>query len=86
MFPHKFRTLKLQGSLHDKFKSEADPQYLTTLVNSIFGPYLVTYARIEQKFIYDQCDAILRKFYESKGHQKKNIHLGRYKSLIILIY
>ncbi|KAI1723734.1 exocyst complex component sec10 domain-containing protein [Ditylenchus destructor] len=74
------KTLKLQAKLQ-LFKSDADPQFLTTLVRSVFGPYLVTYSNIEKKFIYDQCTSILQRFYESKGHQKRNIHSGGLQDL-----
>ncbi|KAI1714258.1 exocyst complex component sec10 domain-containing protein [Ditylenchus destructor] len=74
------KTLKLQAKLQ-LFKSDADPQFLPTLVRSVFGPYLVTYSNIEKKFIYDQCTGILQRFYESKGHQKRNIHSGGLQDL-----
>uniref|UniRef100_A0A915DYX2 Exocyst complex component 5 n=1 Tax=Ditylenchus dipsaci TaxID=166011 RepID=A0A915DYX2_9BILA len=74
------KTLKLQAKLQ-KFKSDSDPQFLPTLVRSVFGPYLVTYSKIEKKFIYDQCTAILNRFYDSKGHQKRNIHAGGLQDL-----
>lgn len=68
------RTMKLQSALQDTFRgSSIDPQFLPTLRQSIFGPYLVTYTKIEHKFIADRCSFVLKKFYESKGHQKRNI-------------
>jgi hypothetical protein len=61
-------------ALQEKFRANSiDPQFLPTLSQSIFGPYLVTYPKIEHKFIADKCTFILRKFYESKGHQKRSI-------------
>ncbi|KAH7698030.1 CBR-SEC-10 protein, partial [Aphelenchoides avenae] len=65
------KTLKLQHSL-EKFRSDTDQQFLTTLIRSIFGAYLSTYPKTEQKFIDNQCNAVLARFYDSKGHQKKN--------------
>lgn len=68
------KILKLQTALQEKFRANSiDPQFLPTLSQSIFGPYLVTYPKIEHKFIADKCTFVLRKFYESKGHQKRNI-------------
>ncbi|KAL3122895.1 hypothetical protein niasHT_010295 [Heterodera trifolii] len=68
------KTHKLLGLLQEKFRTNSlDPQFLPTLTQSVFGPYLVTYAKIEHKFIADKCTFTLRKFYESKGHQKRSI-------------
>ncbi|KAL7071210.1 hypothetical protein ACQ4LE_009488 [Meloidogyne hapla] len=68
------KTFKLQAALRSLFPANSvDPQFLPTLSQSIFGPFLVTYSKIEHKFIADKCTFILRKFYESKGHQKRSI-------------
>ncbi|CAK5089453.1 unnamed protein product [Meloidogyne enterolobii] len=68
------KTFKLQGALRSLFPTNSvDPQFLPTLSQSIFGPFLVTYSKIEHKFIAEKCTFILRKFYESKGHQKRSI-------------
>lgn len=59
-----------------KFKTDTDPQFLPTLVRLVFGLYLGTYPQIERKFINDQCSTILQRFYEAKGHQKRNFTTG----------
>lgn len=55
---------------------DSDPQFLPTLVRLVFGAYLSTYSQIERKFINDQCNGLLQRFYESKDHQKRNITAG----------
>lgn len=59
-----------------KYQSAADSQFLPTLVHSIFAPYLKAYPALERRFIDDQCQAILQRFYDSKGHQKRNVTAG----------
>uniref|UniRef100_A0AC34PUP0 Exocyst complex component 5 n=1 Tax=Panagrolaimus sp. JU765 TaxID=591449 RepID=A0AC34PUP0_9BILA len=74
------KTLKLQSSLQ-KFKFGSDPNFLSALTRSIFAPYLMTYTKREQQLVQDQCQMILARFYESKGHQKRNIQAGSFQDL-----
>ncbi|KAK0399380.1 hypothetical protein QR680_003016 [Steinernema hermaphroditum] len=62
------KTQKLVGSLR-KFTS--DSEFLPILSRSVFGSYLNTYVVNERAHITEQCSSILQRFYESKGHQKK---------------
>lgn len=75
-----FRTLKL-GKKLEIYQSDSDPTFITTLINSIFGSYLRDYPKMEQRFINEQCTAILNRFYESKGHQKRQISTGGLQDL-----
>lgn len=68
----------------EKFKLDSDPQFLPMLVRLVFGAYLGTYPQIEQKFIKDQCNGILKRFYDAKGHQKRNITAGGFLLNIFL--
>jgi recyclin-1 len=69
------RTIKL-GKTLAIYQSDSDPAFITTLIGSIFAPYLRTYPQIEQRFINDQCAAILSRYYDSKAHQKRQISSG----------
>ncbi|MCP9260594.1 Exocyst complex component 5 [Dirofilaria immitis] len=75
------RTQKLVSNLVALRISGADIQFMDTLVRSVFGRYLETYPTIEQQFLTEQCGAVLSRFYESKNHQKKQIHSGGLQDL-----
>ncbi|KAI6216978.1 Exocyst complex component 5 [Aphelenchoides fujianensis] len=67
------KTLRL-GSVLEKYQSDSDPAFVSTLINSIFDPYRSTYPQVEENFIKQQCNGILERFYDSKGHKKRQIY------------
>ncbi|KAI6214496.1 hypothetical protein M3Y94_00275400 [Aphelenchoides besseyi] len=69
------KTLKL-GAILKVYQSESDPAFVSTLINSIFDSYRSTYPQMEENFIRQQCTAILDRFYDSKGHKKRQIYSG----------
>ncbi|KAE9550703.1 hypothetical protein FO519_006086 [Halicephalobus sp. NKZ332] len=74
------KTQKLQASLQ-KFKCDSDPNFLNALTQSVFNPYLSNYAKRELQLVQDQCRLILTRYYDSKGHQKRNIQIGSFQDL-----
>ena len=42
----------------------------------MFEDYLQNYISLEMKNFYDRSNLILQKYYEGKGHQKKQIQSG----------
>ncbi|VDN23321.1 unnamed protein product [Gongylonema pulchrum] len=75
------RTQKLVSKFTASRIGGADPQFLETLVRSVFGRYLESYPAIEQQFLTEQCGGILSRFYELKNHQKKQIQSGGLQDL-----
>ncbi|CAD5227094.1 unnamed protein product [Bursaphelenchus xylophilus] len=69
------KTEKL-GTALQRYQSESDQQFIQTLLQSLFTPYLKVYPEIEERFINEQCQSILSRFYESKGHTKRNLSAG----------
>ncbi|CAD5221509.1 unnamed protein product [Bursaphelenchus okinawaensis] len=64
------------GAALKVYQSESDQQFITTLIQSLFNPYLKEYPEIEERFINEQCQSILNSYYENKGHQKRNLSAG----------
>ncbi|VDN02421.1 unnamed protein product [Thelazia callipaeda] len=81
MYELYLRTQKLVPNLTALRLSASDTQFMVTVVRSVFGRYLESYPTIEQQFLGEQCGAILSRFYESKNHQKKQIHSGGLQDL-----
>lgn len=74
------RTLNLSKEL-SKFNMGADDTYLSKLTRNIFQKYFDVYISIETKSLRDKCAVILQKYYDSKGHQKKQIQTGGFQDL-----
>ncbi|XP_050438266.1 exocyst complex component 5 [Adelges cooleyi] len=58
-----------------------DDMFLNKLQHNIFQKYLDSYFSSEIKNLKDKCLTMLQKFYESKGHQKKQIQAGGFQEL-----
>lgn len=73
-----------------KFSLGSDPTYLQKLTQNIFHKYLDSYISIELRNIREKYQRIHQKFYESKGHQKKQITASRFTKIrffiILFIY
>lgn len=74
------KTQKLQSSLQ-KFSAESDPKFLDALTRSVFNAYLSNYTKRELQLIQEQCRMILTRYYDSKGHQKRNMQYGGFQEL-----
>ncbi|XP_058119339.1 exocyst complex component 5 [Anopheles ziemanni] len=66
------RTLKLSAELQDFFKG-SDDDLLQKLTANIFDRHLATYIEVENRTLDGKCQVELKKFYENKNHQKKQI-------------
>ncbi|KFB53571.1 AGAP004147-PA-like protein [Anopheles sinensis] len=66
------RTLKLSAELQDFFKG-SDDDLLQKLTANIFDRHLATYIEVESRTLDGKCQVELKKFYENKNHQKKQI-------------
>ncbi len=75
-----FRTNKLAVDLSVRIKVGSDREYLKALIRALFAKYIDSYMSIEKKYLKEQCANLLQKFYESKGHQKRTIQTGGYKT------
>ncbi|VDK52641.1 unnamed protein product [Anisakis simplex] len=75
------RTQKLVSNLSTFKVGGSDAHFLPTLVHSVFVKYLETYPKYEQQFLCEQCKAILSRYYDSKGHHKKQITSGGLQDL-----
>lgn len=69
------RTMKLTVDL-TAFKIGSDPLFLNKLTKNIFARYLENYIHIETRCLKDKCESTLNMYYNSKNHQKKQIHFG----------
>ena len=54
---------------------------MNALTQSVFNPYLSNYAKRELQLVQDQCRLILTRYYDSKGHQKRNMQIGSFQDL-----
>lgn len=68
-------TTKLTTEL-SKFNLGSDHLFLSNLTKTIFRNYLDTYINIECRHLNDRCSVILQRYYDKKGHQKKQINQG----------
>uniref|UniRef100_A0A915C5A7 Exocyst complex component 5 n=1 Tax=Parascaris univalens TaxID=6257 RepID=A0A915C5A7_PARUN len=75
------RTQKLVNSLSSFKVAGSDVHFLPALVHSVFARYLESYSKYEQQFLCEQCKGVLNRFYESKGHHKKQITSGGLQDL-----
>ncbi|XP_049278193.1 exocyst complex component 5 [Anopheles funestus] len=72
------RTMKLSAELQEFFKGSED-DLLQKLTANIFDRHLATYIEVESRTLDGKCQVELKKFYENKNHQKKQIE--RFKEL-----
>ncbi|XP_053680765.1 exocyst complex component 5 [Anopheles nili] len=66
------RTMKLSDELQEFFKGSED-DLLQKLTANIFDRHLATYIEVEHRTLDGKCQVELKKFYENKNHQKKQI-------------
>uniref|UniRef100_A0A182N5R4 Exocyst complex component 5 n=1 Tax=Anopheles dirus TaxID=7168 RepID=A0A182N5R4_9DIPT len=66
------RTMKLSAELQEFFKGSED-DLLQKLTANIFDRHLATYIEVESRTLDGKCQVELKKFYENKNHQKKQI-------------
>lgn len=66
------RTLKLSTELQE-FMKESDDDLLQKLTANIFSTHLASYIDVEGRCLESKCQLELRKFYENKNHQKKQV-------------
>lgn len=64
-----------------KYNLGNDPTYLQKLTKNIFQRNLDTYIAVELKNLKEKCQRVLQKYYESKGHQKKQITASSFQEL-----
>lgn len=58
------------------FKMGSDSTFLSKLTRNIFARHLDSYVAIETQCLKEKCEVILNRYYNSKNHQKKQIHFG----------
>ena len=66
------QTTKLSQDL-SHYNLGSDQQFLSKLTKDIFARYLDSYINIESKYLNDRSKSLLTRYYDSKGHQRKNI-------------
>ncbi|KAK6639613.1 hypothetical protein RUM43_007886 [Polyplax serrata] len=71
-------TLKLSEEM-TKFDMGNDASYLNKLTKGVFHKHLDFYMSMESKCLDEKCNLILRRYYESKNHQKKVIQSGGFQ-------
>lgn len=64
-----------------QFSLGADDSYLPKLTQNMFQRYLDSYISLETSSLKERCGALLQRYYESKGHQKKQIQSGGLQDL-----
>ncbi|ROT65736.1 Exocyst complex component 5, partial [Penaeus vannamei] len=69
------QTVKLCTELQ-RFNLGNDSQFLSKLTKSIFQRHLSSYISVETRYLREKFNLILNRYYDSKGHQKKNIQSG----------
>ncbi|CAB0002503.1 unnamed protein product [Nesidiocoris tenuis] len=69
------RTIQLSKDL-SHFKLGSEDSYLSKLTHTVFQQYLNSYIGQERQWVSDKCSRILKKFYDSKAHQKKQVPSG----------
>ncbi|XP_047475468.1 exocyst complex component 5-like [Penaeus chinensis] len=69
------QTVKLCTDLQ-RFNLGNDSQFLAKLTKSIFQRHLSSYISVETRYLREKFNLILNRYYDSKGHQKKNIQSG----------
>ncbi|CAH1958196.1 unnamed protein product [Acanthoscelides obtectus] len=63
------------------FNMGNDKNFLIKLTTNIFNKHISDYITMELKCLKERCSANLQKYYESKGHQKKQIQSGGFQDL-----
>ena len=66
------QTTKLSQDL-SHYNLGSDQQFLSKLTKDIFARYLDSYISSESFYLNDRSTSLLRRYYDSKGHQRKNI-------------
>jgi len=74
------RTTKLSIDLA-RYDTGNDQSFLSKLVKNIFQRYLESYINLEIRCMKERSSYIIKKFYESKNHQKKQINTGGIQDL-----
>lgn len=74
------RTTKLSIDLA-RYDTGNDQSFLSKLVKNIFQRYLESYISLEIRYMKERSAYIIKKFYESKNHQKKQINTGGIQDL-----
>jgi len=64
-----------------RYDTGNDQSFLSKLVKSIFQRYLESYISLEIRCTKERSAYIVKKFYESKNHQKKQINTGGIQDL-----
>ena len=77
---HLSRTTKLSIDLA-RFDTGNDQSFLSKLVKNIFQRYLDSYTSLEVRSMKERNALLLKKFYESKNHQKRVINTGGIQEL-----
>lgn len=65
------RTMKLSSDLGEFIKDSSNDDLLPKLTQNMFAKHLSTYIDVELRSFDATCASELRKFYDSKNHQKK---------------
>lgn len=55
------------------FNTGQSSDFVSTMTRRLFARYLDAYTTRELRFLKKHCSTILQKFYERKGHQKRNV-------------
>jgi len=74
------RTLELSNKIMG-LKMGTDDTYLSKLVENMFQKYLDSYKSEELKYLKEKFEYILHQYYDSKGHQKRQLQSGGFQDL-----
>ena len=66
------QTTKLSQDL-SHYNLGSDQQFLSKLTKDIFARYLDSYIQVESLYLNNRSSSLLSRYYDSKGHQRKNI-------------
>jgi len=69
------QTTKLSSDL-SHYNLGSDQLFLSRLTKDIFSRYLDSYINIESRYLNERAGKALTKYYESEGHQRKNLSGG----------
>ncbi|XP_022909195.1 exocyst complex component 5 [Onthophagus taurus] len=73
------RTLQLSSNLESANMS--DKSFLEKLTNNIYKSYIENYINLELDCLKGRLADVLKKYYESKNHQKRQLHSGGFQEL-----
>jgi len=72
-----FYTKAIDMSNHlSSYKVSSDAAFLSKTTKTIFARYLDSYVSLECKFLREKFNAILQRYYDCRGHEKKQIQSG----------